>query len=184
MALLITGLVMFLGIHSVRILGLRGVFADAIGPGGYKLLYTVLSVIGLALIIFGKVQAHPTPYLYYPEEWTRHLALLAVPLGLILLVAASTPSHIRKFLRHPMLMGVAVWSGAHLLANGEQAAVILFGSFFVWSVIAMVSAFLRGGQPDAPKGWGGDVTAIVLGALVSALLVRFHPLLFGVDIIG
>lgn len=184
MALLITGLVMFLGIHSVRIFGLRGAFSDAIGPGGYKLLYTVVSVIGLALIIFGKWQAHPTPNLYYPEEWTRTLALFAIPVSLILLVSAYTPSHIRKFVRHPMLLAVFIWAGTHLLANGEQAAVILFAGFFVWSGLSLASAYIRGGQPDAPKGWGGDVTAIVLGALVSALFARFHPLLFGVDIIG
>lgn len=185
MILLITGLVLFLGIHSVGLVpGLRKGFASAIGEGGYKLVYTLLSVIGLALIIFGKIQAHPTPNLYYPEAWTRHLALFAIPVSLILLVSAYSPSHIRAFVRHPMLLAVVVWSGTHLLANGESAAVYLFGGFFVWSVLSLLAAWLKGGGKPAPKGWGGDVTAIVIGALASAVFARFHPLLFGVDVIG
>ena len=185
MTLLIVGLALFLGIHSVRMVpGLRPLFVSAIGAGGYKLLYTLLSVIGLALIIYGKIQAHPTEILWYPPEWSRTLAFVAIPLGLVLIIAAQTPSHIRKFLRHPMLIGVILWSGAHLAANGEKAAIVLFGSFFVWSVLATLSAFMRGGHPDAPKGWGGDVTALVIGALLAAAFARFHSHLFGVGVIG
>ncbi|MEE2567160.1 NnrU family protein [Hyphobacterium marinum] len=185
MVMLITGLALFLGMHSVSLIpGLRALFARAIGEGGYKLIYTVLSVVGLALIIFGKIQAHPTPNLYYPEEWTRTLALFAIPLSLILLAAAYTPSHIRKVLRHPMLLAVFIWSGTHLMANGEQASVVLFASFFAWSGLSLIAAYIRGGGKPAPKGWGGDVTAIVAGALVSAIFARLHPILFGVDIIG
>lgn len=177
---------MFLGIHSVRLVpGARAALVSGFGEGGFKVLYTLISLIGFGLIIFGKIQAHPSETLYYPPEWGRTLALVAVPVALILIVAAYTPSHIRRFVQHPMLLAVALWSGAHLAANGERAAVYLFGAFFVWSLATMIAAFIRGDHPPKPpQGWGGDVVAIVIGALVAAILARFHVYLFGVGIIG
>jgi uncharacterized membrane protein len=83
-----------------------------------------------------------------------------------------------------MLAGVVLWSGAHFLANGELAALVLFGSFFAWSLVTFVSACLRETPPPVVKGWGGDLTAIVLGFLISLILMNVHKHLFGIRIIG
>ena len=186
MLFLIFGLVLFIGIHSIRLIpGGRNAMISGFGPGGFKVLYSLISLIGFGLIIFGKIQAHPSDMLYVPPEWGRLAALIAVPISVILLIAAYTPSHIRRFVQHPMLISVALWSAAHLAANGERAAVYLFGAFFAWSVLTTIAAFIRGEHaPKPPKGWGGDVVAIVIGILIATLLARFHLYLFGIGIIG
>lgn len=185
MVWLIAGLVLFLGIHSAGIVpGIRAGLVKGFGPGGYKVLYSLISITGFALIIYGAINAHPSETLWDPPAWTRSLALVAVPVSLILLISTYTPGHIRHAVRHPMMLGVFVWSGAHLIANGELASVVLFGSFFAWSVLSLSVAFAKGGAPSTPPGWGGDVTAVIVGALISAALARFHLYLFGVAVIG
>lgn len=185
MTWLIAGLILFLGIHSARAIpGLRAAMVSGFGAGGYKLLYSLISIVGFGLIIWGAINAHPSPTLWDPPAWTRTLALVAVPVSLILLVSTYTPGHIRHTVRHPMMLAVFIWSGAHLLANGELANIILFGSFFAWSIIVLVPAFVRGGAPSTPPGWGGDVTALIVGGLIAAALARFHLFLFGVAVIG
>lgn len=186
MILLISGLVLFMGIHSIRLIpGGRNAMISGFGAGGYKVLYSLVALIGLVLIIFGKIQAHPSEALWLAPEWGRLAALIAVPVSLILIVAAYTPSHIRRFVQHPMLLAVLLWSGAHLAANGELSAVLMFGAFFVWSLGSIIAAFIRGDHPPRPpEGWGGDVVAIIIGILIAVLLARFHLYLFGVGIIG
>ncbi len=186
MILLITGLVLFMGIHSIRLIpGGRNAMISGFGAGGYKVLYSLVSLIGLAFIIFGKIQAHPSGTVWLVPEWGRLAALIAVPVALVLIVAAYTPSHIRRFVQHPMLLGVLLWSAAHLAANGELSAVLMFGAFFIWSLISILAAFIRGDHPPKPPtGWGGDVVAIIIGILIATLLARFHLYLFGVGIIG
>lgn len=186
MILLISGLILFMGIHSVRLIpGGRNAMISGFGAGGYKVLYSLVSLIGLGLIIFGKIQAHPSETVWLAPEWGRLAALVVVPVSLILIVAAYTPSHIRRFVQHPMLLAVLLWSGAHLVANGELSAVLLFGAFFAWSLVSLLAAFIRGDHPpNPPKGWGGDVVAIIIGILIATLLARFHLYLFGVGVIG
>ncbi|MHA6288344.1 NnrU family protein [Maricaulis sp. CAU 1757] len=185
MAWLIAGLVLFLGPHLVRVIpGVRPALLDRLGPGPYRGLYSLVTLAGFALIVFGMIQAHPGPVIWSPPVWTRHVAFLLVPLGLILLVSAYAPGHIRHTVRHPMLAGVILWSGAHLLANGELHAMVLFGSFFVWSLVTFISAWMRETPPPVIKGWGGDLTAIILGVLAALILMNVHMYLFGVAIIG
>tara|TARA_R110002096_G_scaffold4731_2_gene22231 strand:- start:3922 stop:4479 length:558 start_codon:yes stop_codon:yes gene_type:complete len=185
MLILIAGLVLFLGVHSLQVIpGLRTRLKAGLGETPYKLIYTALSLIGLGLLIYGKIIAHPPVAIWAPPEWTRHAAFLVVPISLILLVASYAPGHIRRIVRHPMLAGVALWSGAHLLANGELSAMLLFGGFFLWSSITFVSACFRETPPPVVKGWGGDLTAIVLGVLISLIIINVHMYLFGVAIIG
>lgn len=185
MLILVAGLILFLGVHSMQVVpGLRTRLKAGLGETPYKLIYTALSLLGLALLIYGKIIAHPSITIWSPPEWSRHVAFLAVPLSLILLVSAYAPGHIRRIVRHPMLAGVALWSGAHFLANGELSAMLLFGGFFIWSSVTFVSACFRETPPPVVKGWGGDLTAIVLGALLALIIINVHMYLFGVAIIG
>ena len=185
MLLLSVGLVLFLGVHFLRVVpGVRDGLQASLGETRYKLIYTAISLVGFGLIIYGKIIAHPTPPVWQAPEWGRHLALVAVPLGIILLTSAYAPGHIRRWVRHPMLAGVVVWSGAHLLANSEASAVLLFGSFFAWSLITFVAACFRETPPPVVKGWGGDLTAIVLGLIAALIILNLHMYLFGVAVIG
>lgn len=185
MLILVTGLVMFLGVHSLQVVpGLRAGLRARLGEGPYKLLYTAISLIGLGLLIYGKIIAHPAVIIWSPPVWTRHLALLIVPLALILVVSAYAPGHIRRLVRHPMLAGVALWSGAHFLANGELSSMFLFGGFLAWSSITYISACFRETPPPVVKGWGGDLTAIVIGIIIAMIIINVHMYLFGVAIIG
>ena len=98
MLLLSVGLVLFLGVHLLRVVpGVRDGLQARLGATPYKLTYTAISLVGFVLIIYGKIIAHPTPVVWEAPEWGRHLALFAVPLGIILLTSAYAPGHIRRW---------------------------------------------------------------------------------------
>ena len=181
---LIAGLVLFLGVHLLRVFHLRTALAGAMGETAYKLSYTVVSIAGFGLIIWGMMQAPPGGTVWAPPSWTRHLAMTLVPIAFVLLVSAYAPGHIRRWVRHPMLAGVILWSGAHLIANGETRSVILFGAFFAWSLITFIHAWMREPTPPVIKGWGGDLSAIILGFLGAMIVMRFHMYLFGVAVVS
>lgn len=184
MGVLIVGLAIFLGIHSIRLVGLRDVVARAMGEGMFAIVYSILSAIGLALIVYGHILSHPSPAIWTPPVWTRSLALISVPISLILVTSTYVPSHIRAVLRHPMTLGILVWSGAHLLANGELANIVLFGSFAAWALITLIEAYARGGVFENPGTWRADMTAVLVGLALATGLAWFHMQLFGVAVIG
>ena len=184
MGVLILGLVIFLGVHTSRVIGVRALVVRAIGEPLYAAFYSVVSAIGLALIIYGHILAHPSPNLWSPPEWSRTLALVAVPVSMVLLVATYLPSHIRSITRHPMSLAVFLWSGSHLLANGELASALLFGGFCVWSAVLLIDLYLRGGAFDRPGSWWADLVAVGVGLGAAAGVALFHMQLFGVAVIG
>lgn len=184
MGVLITGLAIFLGMHLTRVLGIKRAAVSVIGETLYWIFYTVVSAIGLSLVVYGHILAHPSETVWNPPEWTRMVAIAAVPVALVLIVAAYLPSHIRSFTRHPMTLGIVLWSGSHLIANGEIASFILFGAFFAWSVILLIEGYALGGAFERPGTWGADVAALGIGLAASALLAVFHMQLFGVAVIG
>ncbi len=182
MEVLIIGLALLLGVHMVRIIGLRGPLVRLLSEPLYAVFYSVISAVGLALVIYGHILSHPSPAIWLPPEWTRTVALVAVPVSLVLLVAAYLPSHIRSFTRHPMTLAVFLWSGAHLLANGELASVVLFGALFAWSVVILIEVYARGGAFERPGRWSADIAAIVIGLGAAALFAYVHMQLFGVAV--
>jgi uncharacterized membrane protein len=183
MTVLILGLVIFLGVHLTRVVGIRNVAVSVIGEALFAVFYSILSVIGFVLIIYGHILAHPSEIVWYPPDWSRTVALIAVPISLVLIVATYVPCHIRAFFRHPMTFGVFLWSGSHLLANGELASVVLFGSFFVWSALLLLDGFLRGGSFAHSGKWTTDFIVIVIGLGAAGAFAYFHMHLFGVAIV-
>ena len=147
MTLLILGLVLFLGIHSVRIVaeGWRTRMRARLGENSYKGLYSLVSIAGFVLIIVGYGQARQAPQaLWVPMTWARHLASLLTLASFVLLVAAKVPrNQIKAWVQHPMLLGVKLWAFAHLLANHTLADLLLFGGFLAWAVLDYRAAKAR-----------------------------------------
>jgi uncharacterized membrane protein len=194
MLLLIIGLLLFLGIHSVRIFadGWRTRVIAARGAGAWKGLYALIAILGFVLIVigFGQARQHPVP-LWSPPRWTHDVAGLLTLVAFVLLVAAYVPGNaIKARLKDPMILGVKTWAAGHLLANGTLADVVLFGSFLVWSV-ADFSAVRRrrraGLEVAEAKPVTGTRTAIAIAVGVLAWVAfafRLHLWLIGVQPLG
>lgn len=192
MAVLIVGLVIFLGVHSVRIFAndWRTAQIAKVGPKAWKGSYTLLSLIGLVLIVYGYGLARQAPIvLYSTPVWTRHLAALLTLAAFILITAAYVPqTRIKAKVGHPMVLGVKVWAVAHLLANGTLADVILFGSFLIWAIFNYAAARRRDRAAGVTYSIGPvsrDVKAIVIGAVAWAIFAFWlHRWLIGVQPLG
>jgi uncharacterized membrane protein len=192
MSLLILGLVIFLGAHSLRI------FADAwrtrqrarIGELRWKAIVSLVSLAGFALLCWGFGMARAdTIVVWLPPPWTRHVAALLVLVAFILLASANLKgTRIKAALGHPMTLAVKVWALAHLVANGTLADIVLFGSFLAWSVLAFASARRRdraAGTVYPALGIGRDIGAVVVGVLAWAIFARYlHLWLTGVRPLG
>jgi uncharacterized membrane protein len=188
MPLLIAGLVLFLGVHSVAIVAptFRTRTIQRMGEGAWKGLYALISLAGFVLICYGFGLARQAPVvLYSPPTWLRHMALLVMLPVFPLLIAAYLPGRIKTAAKHPMLAAVKFWAFAHLLANGSLADVLLFGGFLAWAVVDRISVKRRATPQvlrTAPPGPWNDAIAVVLGLAVYALLIGWaHVRLFGVS---
>ena len=188
MGMLVLGLVLFLGAHSVRI------FADnartraiaRLGEMGWKGLYSVVSLIGFGLIIWGFAQARMQPVvLWSPPAMLKHLNSLFTLLAFVLLAAAYVPRNsIRARLHHPMILGVKLWAFGHLLATATLADLVLFGAFLLWAVLDFRAARQRDralGTVYAPGATGPTVLAVVVGAAAwAAFAFWLHAAWIGV----
>lgn len=170
MLYLILGLVLFLGIHSTRIFAdpWRTRQIERFGKNGWKGIYTLISLTGFVLIIWGYGEARTAPVdLYNPPVWTRHLAALLTLPAFVLLIAGQVPgNHFKARVGHPMYLGTKFWALAHLLANGRLADVLLFGGFLVWAVAGFVVSRKRdkaNGVVYAPGQASRTVIATVVG---------------------
>ena len=176
MIYLIAGLIIFLGMHSVRVVAddWRAATVARLGEGPWKGLYSLASLAGLALIVWGYSQARLEPtVLWNPPLWARHIAAPLTLVAFVLVAAAYVPAtRIRARLGSPMVLGVKLWAFAHLIANGTLAAVVLFGSFLVWAVVLFASERKRDRAagivyPEGP--WARDVMAAIIGAAAWVL---------------
>lgn len=192
MLLLVIGLVLFLGIHLLPTApDLRRDLTARFGENPYKMVFSLLSILGFALIVigYGKLQVTPgkNPELWSPPFWLRHVSFLLMIPAMILLVAAYVPSRIRTAVKHPMLAAIKVWAFAHLLANGDAASVLLFGSFLAYAVYDRISVKKRAALgPLGAKtgGLSGDIAAVAIGLLLYAgLLFGGHARLIGVPLL-
>jgi uncharacterized membrane protein len=190
MTLLLAGLVIFLGIHSISIvaLNLRNSLAITLGEMGWKALFSVISLIGLYLIISGYGTARLEPVVIYsPPFWLRHITLLLMLPVFPLLIASYLPGRIKSTLKHPMLVAVKLWALSHLLSNGNLADLILFGGFLAWAVIDRISLKRRPVRvtPSAPAGRFNDLIAIGAGIILYVVFLLWaHQYLIGISPMG
>lgn len=192
MLYLIAGLFIFLGVHSLRIFaeGWRTRTLQRRGEGTYKGLYSLASVLGFGLIVYGFGVARETPVmLWFPPVGMRHAASLLTLVAFVLLAAAYVPRNsIKARLHHPMVLGVKSWALAHLLSNGSLAHVVLFGSFLAWAVVNFIAARKRDRALATPYAAGtvpATVVTVVVGvAAWAAFAFKLHGLLIGIRPFG
>jgi uncharacterized membrane protein len=186
MLLLILGMVLFFGAHSVSIVAprWRDATAQRIGTAAWRALYSIVSIAGFVLMLRGYGAAHIQPdVMYTPPPALRHLtALLMLPV-FPLLLAAYLPGRIKTWAKHPMLMATQAWAVAHLMANGSVPDVYLFGAFLAWATADRISAVKRQTRPiaGAPPTRFNDAIAVIGGLALYAFFVAWaHVRLVGV----
>ncbi len=183
MTWLLIGIALFFGMHLVpTVPPLKEAMQSRLGAGGYKGLFSLVSLAGLGLMIWGR--AHTGHYaIFAPPAWGKTAAFILMLPAFILLAAAHMKGRIRKITRHPMLLGVLLWAGAHVLANGDLISLWLFGSFAVFSLVDMALVSGRGAPADFTVKPRQDIMAIIGGAAVYAGFIFFaHQFLFGVKL--
>lgn len=182
MTLFYAGLVLFFGMHLVPELpGVRAGLTGALSEKGFKGLFSLVALAGFILIIWGFATA-PHVKVYEPAEWARWPAVILMPVALILLAGAHMKGRIKLRLRHPMMIGVGLWSVLHLFANGDRAGLTLFGCFLVYSILSIWSANRRGPAAGFEPQPRKDMMAVIGGIAVYVVLLFAHPFLFGAKI--
>jgi len=194
---MIVGLALFLGAHTLTTQReLRARFVASMGEGGYKIGYALVSIAGLALIVWGFAHYRATGMIDVWEgacppivlKILKHITVALMLPAVIMVVASYIRGRIYTVLKHPMLAGVKLWAVAHLLANGDLGSIILFGSFLGWAVFDRISLKRRtdsGGPPIPVGGVGNDLIAVAVGFIAYLeLAFAFHPVVIGVPVMG
>ncbi|BAT60559.1 NnrU protein [Variibacter gotjawalensis] len=190
MVLLLLGLAIFIGAHVfVEQREARARLIAHLGEGPYKGLFSLVALIGFALIVYGFGSYRATGWVdvWTPPRWTRHVTALLMWFSIIALFAAYLPGRIKLALKHPMLAALKLWALAHLITNGDLGSMILFGSLLAYAVYDRIALKKRGdnGFSGPVTGWGGDTAAVAVGTLAYlAIGYTFHPLLIGVPAFG
>lgn len=185
MALIILGLLLFAGVHLIPSLtpGLKAAWHTKLGEGGYKGTFSLLLILSFVLMSMGWRSAQPE-LVYLPLAELRHPAMALVAVGFLLFIVSNRPSRLRLWIRHPQLTGVLLWAVAHLLVNGDNRSVVLFGAMAVWSCVEILAINRRDGvwiKGDAP-GIGTELITLVITAIVIALVIAIHPYISGMPV--
>jgi uncharacterized membrane protein len=185
MTLLVAGILLFAVVHFVPSFApaLRTTAISRLGEGGYKGIFSLLLLASFALIISGWRSAQPMS-LYLPPIALHKVALALLALAFLLMAVSSRNSRLRLLIRHPQLTGVALWGSSHLLLNGENRSVALFGGMTLWALIEIVAISKRQGvwiKGDAPS-WGAEALTVVIAAITVGVIVYLHPWLSGVPV--
>lgn len=186
MLYLILGLVIFFAIHFVRMFApeWRNAKLKSMGEGKWKGIYSLISLVGLVVIVWGFGQARvDATQLFTPPAWAPHLAIALMAIAFILMMAGNLPTgKIKQVVKHPFLASVKIWAFAHLLANGDLASALLFGSFLIYSVWNRISVKRRGGANPVANSPTSDMIAVVSGLAIWAVTLFWgHEWLFGVN---
>lgn len=188
LTILIVGLAIFHASHLfVTKREARAAAIERLGTNGYRIAFSLVSLAGLALIVWGFADYRASGWIdvWHPPVFMRHIAATLMLFASVFVVATYIPSHIKTRLKHPMLTAIKTWALAHLLANGDLGSILLFGSFLAWGVMARIAAKRRGdnGPGTAPSGYLSDAIVIVVGiVLYAALTLYFHPYVIGVPV--
>lgn len=187
MLYLAVGLALFFSVHCLQIFhGTRLVLREKLGANTYKGLYSLISLVGLVLISIGFADYRVNDFvaIWTPPVWTRHLALLLNLFAMVCFVAAYMPCHIRKTLKHPMLVGIKTWAVAHLIANGDLGGMVLFSLFLLWAVLVRISIKHRPvDNKPVRASWWFDGLAVGLGcALYGVIVFWLHPEVFHIPV--
>ena len=159
----------------------RNSFAEKMGEGPYKGVYSLVTLGAVALMVIG-YRASDFVFVYDPPGWGVHLNNLLMFVAVALTGAKNSKSRIKGLIRHPMLTGVTVWAAAHLLVNGDLSSVLLFGGVGVWSVVAMFASNARDGLWVRPTGGtiAGDIRLAIISVVVFAVIAAIHGYALGV----
>jgi uncharacterized membrane protein len=187
MSLLILGLVLFIGMHLVSTMtARRAALIGRLGEGGYKIVYSLVSALGLFLIVYGYARA---PYLpiWDPPVWARHATFLLMLPVFPLLIASQLPGRIKTVIAHPMLLAVKLWAIAHLLTKGTAAAMLMYAALLAWAIYDLISVKQRerAGLVTIKTGpLRNDVIAVLLGLAIYLVMINFgHWKLIGTPIL-
>ena len=188
MLVLVIGLGLFLCCHGLAMFTLaKARLVDAWGRPLYRLIFSLTSLAGLALIVLGFAIYRATGWvqLWVPPPAMRHVAMLLMLPVFVLLLSVYLPGKIKSVVRHPMFVAVTLWALAHVLANGDLGGVVLFGSFLLWGVSALISVNFRDMPATVQRSFGRhDIMAVVGGILLYVCFVLFlHPWLIGVRLL-
>ncbi len=182
MNLLILGIIIFFSIHLVPISPLKKILINRLGENKYKGLYSLIALVGLLIIIygFGHADFHPV---WDPLPYSREITLALMPISMVLLAAANVQTNIKKFIKHPMLIGIFIWSFVHLIANGDLRSIILFASFGVYALIDIIlSKKVLTTNNTANYTLTKDIIVVIIGLLVYGIIVYFHRYIAGVEV--
>ncbi len=187
MTLLILGLVIFFAAHIATMArGARAGMIQRLGEGPYKGAYSAVSLVGLVLIVWGFAIYRSSEFtpLYVPPDFGRHIGPLLLLLAFILIASANMkPGYIKSYVKHPFLTGIALWAIAHLLMNGDQGGLILFGAFLLYVIIDAFAVLTRGPVAMPAPDWRYDLRAVIGGIVVLVLVVLVvHPYVFRIPI--
>ncbi len=187
---MILGLVLLLGAHVLTAQrNTRAQLVASMGEGPYKIAYSLVSLAGLALIVWGFAHYRAAEFrpIWTPPIFLKHLNTALMLPAVILVVAAYIRGRIYTALKHPMLAGVKLWAFGHLLANGDLGGIILFGSFLAWGVYDRISLKRRidpGAPPIPVGGVTNDLIAVAVGFVAYlALAFVFHPVVIGIPVV-
>ena len=185
MLLLLLGIALFTGVHLIPSLapGIKASWLGRMGEGGYKGTFSLLLLASFALIIFGWRSIQPS-FIYMPSPALGHAAMALLVLAFLLMVVSARGSRLSRLIRHPQLTGVALWGGAHLLLNGDNRSLLLFGSMLLWAIVEMFAINRREGvwvKADAPS-WGAEIATVIITLVVVAVVVYIHPWISGMPV--
>ena len=184
MALLVAGLILFLGVHLVPVApALRASLVSRYGERSYRGAFSALSAIGLVLVVVGFGRSRGGPALFAPEPNAIALAPYAMAASFTLFAAANLRGHLRRIVGHPMLVGTILWAGVHLAANGDPASTILFGAFLAWALVDLASAIARRAVRVFEPNVAHDAIAVVAGIGGMLAFAALHRVLIGVKVV-